>query len=367
MTNKADQPTNETRVVFVAAGGTGGHIYPGLAVARELRARGYDVRIVGTPKGLESNLVPAAGYPLVLLPTVALERSLGAVFRLPIATLRAVAQARSLLRHSHAAAVVGMGGYASVPIMIAARLTRTPALVHESGAVAGRANKLCARLAGRAALSFDVVRNDLAHKLDTRTTGMPLWQTFDQQASPNRPHEPFVVLATGGSQGSMVINQLAIALAKRWRSDPSFRIVLKTGTKHRGTVDALVAPDPVDNLELVDYFESIGDAYAMADVVVTRAGAGTIAELETVGIPAVLLPYPYAPDDHQARNAEVLTNRDAAIMVRDTQATPESVAPWIERLAADDLAYKSACAAALNDVHQHAAAAVADWVDQLTS
>jgi UDP-N-acetylglucosamine--N-acetylmuramyl-(pentapeptide) pyrophosphoryl-undecaprenol N-acetylglucosamine transferase len=160
----------------------------------------------------------------------------------------------------------------------------------------------------------------------------------------------------------MVVNRLAVDLARHWRSDPRIRIVLKTGKQHRSTVDQLIANETLPNLELVDYFDSISAAYALSDAVVTRAGAGTVAELETVGLPAVFLPYPYAPDDHQARNAEVLTDRGAAILVRDDDATAATVAPWIEGLLNDSAAYQNAQKAATNDVHQRAALAVADLV-----
>jgi UDP-N-acetylglucosamine--N-acetylmuramyl-(pentapeptide) pyrophosphoryl-undecaprenol N-acetylglucosamine transferase len=349
-------------VVLVAAGGTGGHIYPGLAVARALRQRGARPIVVGTPKGLESSLVPPAGFELRLLPAISLSKSPKNLVVLPINALRAVLGAINLIRETRPVSVIGMGGYASVALIIAAKLCRVPAIVHESGAVAGRANKLCVLLTRRAAVSFERVRSDLSSKAQLTTTGMPLWVRVDAAETPVRPHDPFTVLATGGSQGSMVVNRLAVDLARHWRSDPRIRIVLKTGKQHRSTVDQLIANETLPNLELVDYFDSISAAYALSDAVVTRAGAGTVAELETVGLPAVFLPYPYAPDDHQARNAEVLTDRGAAILVRDDDATAATVAPWIEGLLNDSAAYQNAQKAATNDVHQRAALAVADLV-----
>jgi UDP-N-acetylglucosamine--N-acetylmuramyl-(pentapeptide) pyrophosphoryl-undecaprenol N-acetylglucosamine transferase len=357
----------------IAAGGTGGHIFPGLALADALTRIAPDTAItfVGTERGLEKRLVPEAGYPLRYVDMVPFAGA-GKV-TLPFALVRAAWQSRRLLKAFGADVAVGMGGYASIPLIVGARLAGVPALIHESGAIAGRANRVAAMLTHNVALAFDEAAHQFKH---ARTVGMPLnpqIADFDRAALRGEARTAFglpegvtMVLVSGGSQGSVRLNEAAVGLAGRWQHRDDVRIVLKAGT---GNVDD-VARALADNggarvVELVSFFDRMDHAYAAADLMLSRAGAGTVAELAAVGLPSILVPYPYAPDDHQAVNASVLTKAGAARMVRDEDATAERLAPMIEELLDDPGRLAEMARATTKVARPHAAEELAAWVLEL--
>jgi UDP-N-acetylglucosamine--N-acetylmuramyl-(pentapeptide) pyrophosphoryl-undecaprenol N-acetylglucosamine transferase len=333
--------------IVVAAGGTGGHIYPGLAVANALRALDPSVQItfVGTPRGLEQRLITT--YPLVMVDMVPWRGSRYAPQFL-MATARATAQ---VLRRVRADAVVAMGGYPSLPTVIGARLRRIPVVIHESGATAGRANRLAARFTPNIAVSF---ASATFPGRSPRVTGMPL-NPENLSGNPGAYAKPMVFI-TGGSQGSVRLNDLAVELAHRWTDT---NIVLKTGKDHR--------VESTGVLHAYDYLDSIGDAYASADVVVTRAGASTVAELAVWGIPSILVPYPHALDNDQDYNAAVLADVGGAVVVRDAEATADVVGPIIEDLLAHSDKRAAMGAAARSVGHKDAAEILARWVLDLAS
>jgi UDP-N-acetylglucosamine--N-acetylmuramyl-(pentapeptide) pyrophosphoryl-undecaprenol N-acetylglucosamine transferase len=332
--------------VVIAAGGTGGHIYPGLALAGALRRRQPDARItfVGTPRGLEQAIVPPRGYPLRLVgmvPFAGAQRLL-----LPAALVRATAQARRVLREEGASVAVGMGGYASIPVVAAARLSGVPALIHESGAIPGRANLVAARFTRNVAVAFDAAAGRFPPSTRTRTVGMPLGDEitgFDRdalraeaRAAFDLPDEVTCLLVTGGSQGSARLNEAAVGLAERWRGRDDVRIVLKAGRAHHDSVVARLPATGAGRVATcVSFFERMDHAYAAADLALCRAGAATVAELAVVGLPAILVPYPFAPYDHQAVNASVLVDAGGAVMVRDNEATAGRLGPLVEELLGD--------------------------------
>lgn len=361
--------------IVIAAGGTGGHIYPGLALAAALRAVDPDVRItfVGTPRGLEQRLIPAEGYDLRLVdmvPFTGWRR-----FVLPLALLRAAAQSRRILRTVGADAVAGMGGYPSIPVILGARLARVPSVIHESGAVSGRANRISARFTANVALSFDKAAAGFP-KATTRTVGMPLGPDiagFDRAGLRARARAEFgvaegvtLVMVNGGSQGSVRLNTAAVELAGRWKDRDDVRLVIKTGRDHTPTVEAALRENGGDRIARpVTYFDRMDTAYAAADIAICRAGAGTVAELAVTALPAVLVPYPHAPDDHQTVNASVLVDARAAVMVRDEEATGERIGAVIEELLADPSRLPAMAAAARATAHPGAAEALAAWVFDL--
>lgn len=358
----------------IAAGGTGGHIFPGLALADAIKRNAPDaaVSFVGTERGLEKTLVPKAGYPLQYLDMVPFTGA-GKV-TLPFALVRAALQARRLLRTQRADVAVGMGGYASIPLIVGARLAGVPSLIHESGAIAGRANRVAALLTSNVALAFD----DAAHQFKgkARTVGMPLnpqLSSFDRAALRPEGRSAFglaegvtMVLVSGGSQGSARLNEAAVGMAGRWKDRDDVRIVLKAGTAHAEGVAARLRDNGGDRVtELVSFIERMDHAYAAADLMVSRAGAGTVAELAVVGLPSILVPYPYAPEDHQAVNASVLTKVGAAQMVRDGEATAERLGPMIESLLDDKERLAEMGRATVKVARPHAADELAAWVLEL--
>ena len=360
--------------VVIAAGGTGGHIFPGLALADALKRVAPDTRVtfVGTERGLEKRLIPEAGYPLRTVDMVPFTGR-GKV-TLPFALVRAAFQARTLLKAEQADVAVGMGGYASIPLIVGARLARVPAIIHESGAIAGRANRVAAMLTRNVALAFD----DAAHQFKggARTVGMPLnpqIAEFDRATLRPEARTAFalpdgvtMVLVSGGSQGSARLNEAAVGMAGRWKDRDDVRIVLKAGIAHADDVAGRLAANGGQRVtELVSFFDRMDHAYAAADLMVSRAGAGTVAELAAVGLPSILVPYPYAMDDHQTVNAGVLTKAGAALMVRDDEATAERLAPMIEELLDDPERLGEMARATAKVARPHAAEELAAWVLEL--
>jgi UDP-N-acetylglucosamine--N-acetylmuramyl-(pentapeptide) pyrophosphoryl-undecaprenol N-acetylglucosamine transferase len=358
----------------IAAGGTGGHIFPGLALADALRRAVPDAGIsfVGTEQGLETTLIPEAGYALQ---TVGMVRSTGRErFLLPFALVRASLQSRRLLRRLRADVAVGMGGYASIPLIVGARLAGVPSLIHESGAVAGRANKLASKLTSNVAVAFDVAAADFGGK--ARTVGMPInpdIADFDRADLRPVARSAFrvddgvtLILVSGGSQGSARLNTAAVGLAGAWKDRDDVRILIKAGKANAEAVDAqLRANGGLAVAEVVSFFERMDHAYAAADLIVSRAGAGTVAELAAVGLPSILVPYPYATEDHQTLNAAVLTEAGAALLVADVEATAERLGPMIEALLDDPNKLEAMSRATAKVARPHAADELAGWVLEL--
>jgi UDP-N-acetylglucosamine--N-acetylmuramyl-(pentapeptide) pyrophosphoryl-undecaprenol N-acetylglucosamine transferase len=362
--------------ILIAAGGTGGHIFPGLALAAAIRKRepSADVSFVGTPRGLEGRIIPDAGYALHLVDMIPFTGARRAL--VPAAFARASWQARRLLRREGAAVAVGMGGYASIPLVAGARLAGVASLVHESGAIPGRANLLAARFTSNVALAFGTAAASFPASTATRVVGMPLSEEiehFDRarlrpeaRTAFDVPDEAGVLLVIGGSQGATTLNRAAVGLAARWRDRPDRRIVLKTGAADLAGIQAdLDAAGCAHVVRAVSFFDRMDHAYAVADLALTRAGAGTVAELAATGLPAVLVPYPYAPHDHQAVNASALVEPGAALMVRNPEATADNLGPVLESLF-DDSARRAAMGSAGRAVSRpHAADDLATWVLEL--
>ncbi|WP_103531768.1 glycosyltransferase [Streptomyces sp. SM11] len=350
--------------VVIGAGGTGGHIYPGLALAEALCRADPDavISFIGTERGLETTLIPAAGYRLHTVDMIPFDSALGAKrFLLPAALLRSGAQARSVLRTQRAQVVVGMGGYPSAPAIVGARMAGLPSVIHESNAVPGRANQFAARLTGNLTVAFDGSRAHLSGGERARTVGMPIAASLaalDRPALREEARRAFgipegarVVLFNGGSLGAARLTAAAVGLAARWRGRADVHLLIKTGpaalaeTRRKladagaGAVEpgesrtpADAGPGPV--AQAVPYLDRMDLAYAVADLVVCRAGSATIAELAATGVPAVLVPYPHAPGDHQTHNARVLSGAGAAHLVPDAETTADRLATLIDPLLA---------------------------------
>ncbi|MFE7138378.1 undecaprenyldiphospho-muramoylpentapeptide beta-N-acetylglucosaminyltransferase [Streptomyces sp. NPDC057644] len=335
--------------VVIGAGGTGGHIYPGLALAEALRRADPDavVSFIGTERGLETTLIPAAGYRLHTVDMIPFDPALGAKrFLLPAALLRSGAQARSVLRTQKAQVVVGMGGYPSAPAIVGAKMAGLPSVIHESNAVPGRANQFAARLTEHLTVAFDGSRAHLSGGERALTVGMPIAASLaalDRPALREEARRAFgipegarVVLFNGGSLGAARLTAAAVGLAARWRGRDDVHLLIKTGPAalaetRQKLIDAGAGPVA----QAVPYLDRMDLAYAVADLVVCRAGSATIAELATTGVPAVLVPYPYAPGDHQTHNARVLSDAGAAHLVPDAETTADRLAELIDPLFAD--------------------------------
>ncbi|MEX1177555.1 MAG: undecaprenyldiphospho-muramoylpentapeptide beta-N-acetylglucosaminyltransferase [Nitriliruptor sp.] len=365
-----------TRRVLIAGGGTAGHVFPAIAVARELTVLAPDIEpvFVGVADRLEAELVPAAGFRLHHVEAVAIPRKLSpALLRVPGGVRAAVRRCEAIAEEEQAEGVVTFGGYVSFPVSWAASRRGLPLVIHEQNAVPGLANRVASRWADRIAVTVPGSADRFRHAERTAVTGNPVRDEvlgLDLAARRDAARERFgldadrpTVLVFGGSQGARRINQAVVGAHGRWASGDvqvlhaaGHRLVEETAAAwervHANTPDG----PPV---RVVDFIDSMADAYAAADVVVCRAGATTIAELTVLGIPAVLIPYPHATGDHQARNAEALAAAGGAVVIPDEELDADSLVAAAEPLLHDPERHRTVAAAARAFGRPDAAANVA--------
>ena len=362
--------------VVIAAGGTAGHVYPGLALADAIRLANPETRVsfIGTPRGLERDAVPEGGYELEMIDVVPWARSLGAKRYLAPASLAAAsARARSLLGRLEPRAVVGMGGYASLPVVLAARTRGIPTLLHEQNAVPGIANVVGARVVRRIALTFEESKKHFV-RAETRVIGNPIRRsiaTLDRAAARAEGVRAFgldaerkTVLVMGGSLGAARLNEATAELAQRWKDRTDVQMLIAAGRAHGASVRERTR-EAGSAVLVVDYFEKMELAYAVADVAICRAGAATVMEVAAVGLPSVLVPYPYARGNHQEFNARALERAGGARVVLDADATKERLAAMVETLLADDLELARMGDAARRFGKPEAAGALAEWTMEI--
>jgi UDP-N-acetylglucosamine--N-acetylmuramyl-(pentapeptide) pyrophosphoryl-undecaprenol N-acetylglucosamine transferase len=326
--------------IIIAGGGTGGHVFPAIAVAEALQSLAdVDVVFCGTERGLEARVVPPRGWRIEFLDVRPLKgqkpsRALGAAFRSARATLHAL----GLVRRLAPRAVLSVGGYASGPVTLAAAMRRVPIAALEPNRVVGLANRLTAPLVQRAYVAWQEAADSFPARA-RRLYGVPLRHGFAPRPYvPRRAGQRARVLVIGGSQGASALNErVPEAMARVRRSVASVEVTHQAGHDREAAVRAAYAREAVD-ASVVAFLDDIAEAIASADVVVARAGAGAIAEITAIGRASVLVPFPHAADDHQARNAEVLSSAGAAVCLRQEIADAPRLALEIERLLSDDSA-----------------------------
>jgi UDP-N-acetylglucosamine--N-acetylmuramyl-(pentapeptide) pyrophosphoryl-undecaprenol N-acetylglucosamine transferase len=325
--------------ILIMAGGTGGHVYPALAVARALQASSREVVWLGTHRGLESRVIPEAGIDMEWISIKGLRRK--GVLALIIAPLQltwALLQSLAVIIRRRPAAVLGMGGFVSGPGGVAAWLTRRPLVIHEQNAAAGLTNRLLARFARVVLQAFPGSFNS---SVGAETVGNPVRQDIAAIPAPTDRYSdrrgPIRILVLGGSQGALALNKVvpaALALV-----DIDMRPVVRhqCGERTLQTAKDAYAENNVD-VELLPFIEDMAEVYAWADLVVCRAGALTVAELCAAGLPAIFVPYPAAVDDHQTANARPMVEAGAATIVQESELTPELLADllrdWLQSRAA---------------------------------
>ena len=308
--------------VLIMAGGTGGHVFPALACAREFQARGYRVHWLGTARGIENRLVPEANLPLHLIEVSGLRgKGLLALLKAPVQLFKALMQARDLVRTLRPVCVLGMGGYVTGPGGLAARLCGVPLIIHEQNAVAGTANRSLALFAQRVCEAFP---NTFARSTKRRTTGNPVRSELFLD-TPRAPlaGRPANLLVLGGSLGAEPLNKLVPAAVSHLLEEERPAVVHQTGAQHAEITQQRYA-DAGLKAHVAPFIEDMAGAYAWADLVICRAGALTVSELAAAGLPAFLVPLPHAIDDHQTRNAEFLAREGAAVLL--PQATTDAAA-----------------------------------------
>jgi UDP-N-acetylglucosamine--N-acetylmuramyl-(pentapeptide) pyrophosphoryl-undecaprenol N-acetylglucosamine transferase len=341
---------------ILAGGGTGGHVIPALAIADELKkSYAAEVLFVGTTRGIENRLVPAAGYPLRLvrvgqLKNVSLMTRAKTVFDLP----RAMWDAGRMLNEFAPDVVIGVGGYASGPAMLAAVVKHIPTLAFEPNVVPGFANRVVARFVSAAAVHFDETAKYFRH---AEVTGVPVRQAFFEIPA-KRGGAP-TLLVFGGSQGAHAINEAMIrCLPELLRQAPEIHIIHQTG--ERDYNDALAAYGGCgESAEVFKFIEDMPAAFARADLVVCRSGASTVAEITAAGKPAIFVPFPRAADDHQRVNAEALARVGAAVVVEESKLEGVWLAETIAALLGDPRRLQVMSAAARGLAHPNAARDIA--------
>jgi len=322
--------------VLIMAGGTGGHVFPAMAVARVLRSRGLDVVWLGTRQRIEARLVPAAGFPIEWIDVEGLRgRGAGGWLAAPFKLLRSVRQALAILRRVRPAVVYGGGGFASGPGGLAAWLMRTPLVIHEQNAVAGMTNRWLARLAGTIAEAFP---GSFAGRGDVITTGNPVREEITTLPEPGQRFAGrsgrLKLLVFGGSQGAATLNRLLPAAVARLPDAVRPLVLHQTGTRQLEETRAAYRQLGVQ-ADVRAFLDDMAGAYGEADFAVTRAGALTVSELAAAGLGALLVPYPAAVDDHQARNAAFLVEAGGARLVRESELDEERLASLLLELLED--------------------------------
>ena len=305
-----------TPATFVmTGGGTGGHVIPALAVARELRLRGHNVRFIGTQRGIEAKLVPASDFPIEWiviggLNRVGLVKTMESLAELPLS----IWQAARVLDRARPAAVFSMGGYVAGPVLIAALWKRIPVVAMEPNAIPGFTHRKLARFVARALVSFPETAEWFPGRA-TEITGLPVREKFFE-IPPKMREDVVTILITGGSQGSRTLNRAAEESWPLWPKDRKIRLVHQTGPKPFDEIEARFRHAGVDG-EVQPFLHDMAEAFAQADIIVSRAGAGAVSELAAAGKPSILIPLPTASDDHQLRNAEAFEHAGAARLVKD--------------------------------------------------
>ncbi len=316
--------------ILIMAGGTGGHVFPGLAVADEMRGRGWNVVWMGARSGLEARLVPARGYPVAWIRAAALRgKGLAAKLLLPLNLLAGFWQSAKAILHHRPDVVLGMGGYVAFPGGMMASLLARPLAVHEQNAIAGLTNRVLAGIADTSLAAFpDALKN-------AEWTGNPVRAEIAAIAEPATRYAgrkgPLRLLVVGGSLGAQALNEIVpkalglMAVAER----PL--VTHQAGEKHLDSLRLNYANANVEG-ELVPFIEDMAQRYAAADLVICRAGAMTIAELSAGGMASVLVPFPHAVDDHQTANARFLSDKGAAILLPQSGLTPEKLSGLLRTL-----------------------------------
>jgi len=318
------------KTALVMAGGTGGHIFPGLAMAEALRDAGWQVHWLGAPNSMEQDLVPAQGFAFEAVSFGGVRgKGIQTLALLPLRLLRAFWQSLQVVRRVQPHVVLGLGGYISFPGGMMASLWGKPLVLHEQNSVPGMANKLLSQLADRVFTAFPGVFKT------GHWVGNPLRKAFTEQAQPAARFAgrsgPLRLLVVGGSLGAKALNDTVPQALALMSASQRPTVIHQSGAKQ---IDALRANYQAAGVEaeLVPFIEDMATAFAQADVVICRAGASTVTELAAVGVAAMLVPFPFAVDDHQTTNAQFLASAGGGWLMPQAELTPQGLADWLSGL-----------------------------------
>ncbi|HYL85953.1 MAG TPA: undecaprenyldiphospho-muramoylpentapeptide beta-N-acetylglucosaminyltransferase [Candidatus Angelobacter sp.] len=350
--------------LLIAGGGTGGHVFPAIAIAGEWLSRGKEreVVLVGTERGIEMKLVPQAGLPLETLRVAGLKGKGGATVVKNLAMLApAMLDARRVLRKHQPIAAFGVGGYAAGPMLLATWLARVPNIIFEPNAEPGFTNKVLARISKRIATGYEISARTWGKK--AIVTGCPVRPEFFSIA-PRTPQRPFRLLVTGGSQGALPINRTFVdamdVLASR---KDELSIVHQTGERDYNAVRTAYARREI-NAEVVPFLTNMAERFAWADVIVCRAGAITAAEIAAAGRAAIFIPFGRATDSHQLRNAQEMTRAGAGRLITETDLTAEKLTSEIFALLDRPQEIEAITSAARALARPHAARDIVNLIEE---
>ncbi|MGX7109316.1 undecaprenyldiphospho-muramoylpentapeptide beta-N-acetylglucosaminyltransferase [Facklamia miroungae] len=320
---------NKVKRIVLSGGGTGGHIYPALALYRALKTKGdIEVLYIGTNKGLESKLVPQEGIPFEAVEITGLKRSLSIDnLKLIYKLFNSTRKAKKLIRDFQPDIVLGTGGYVCGPVLLAASRLKIPTMIHEQNSVAGITNKFLARFVNRIAVCFEEAESQFGkYQNKVVLTGNPRGQeVIATPRIPNGLSEQFglrddqpTVLVFGGSRGAPAINQAGIKALENWLA-ANYQVIIATGQSHFQQLEheALGRINNSTNVRIVPYIDNMPSVFQAIDLVVCRAGATTLTELTALGLPSILIPSPYVTNNHQEHNALSLVNQNAAVMIKE--------------------------------------------------
>lgn len=314
-----------SKTIVIMAGGTGGHIFPGLAVADEFQQRGYEIIWFGTVAGMESTLVKEANIPLEILPIQGVRgKGFLSILAAPINIGKSIAMSVGFLRRVNPVLVIGMGGFVAGPGGIAAKLRGIPLVIHEQNAIPGTTNKILSKFATQVMTAFphvfkraEVVGNPLRSKFESL---LP----YPERIAARKDKGPINILVCGGSRGAKAINELLPKVFLTLSKIKKIRIWHQCGKHHASeTQKAYEAAD--FSHQVSPFINDMNEAYAWADFVICRSGALTVSELSVAGLPSILIPFPFAIDDHQTANGEFLVKAGAAVLLQQSSLTAEKL------------------------------------------
>lgn len=321
--------------ILVMAGGTGGHIFPGLAVAELLRNRGWQVAWLGNPSGMEYRLVPMRGFPFEAVNFGGLRgKGLLTKLMLPINLARACLQSWQIIRRLKPSVVLGMGGYITFPGGLISVLLKRPLVLHEANSVAGSANRYLSKIASKTLTGFPDTLPE------AEWVGNPIRVEFESIAPPAERYGtrtgPLTLLVVGGSLGAAVLNETIPAALALMPAEQRPQVLHQAGEKHLAELKQRYAEYGVA-ADVSPFIENMPEAYAAADLVVCRSGAMTVSEIAACGVAACFVPFPFAIDDHQTSNAEFLASADAAKLWPQTDLSPIALADWLKNIQRPEL------------------------------
>ncbi len=326
--------SSENKRLLVMAGGTGGHVFPALAVAKLLSGRGWDVLWLGTRERMEARVVPRHGFNIEFIDIQGV-RGNGLIrkFMAPLKILRSVIQAKAVINRFRPDVVLGMGGFASGPGGVAAKLAGIPLILHEQNAIPGMTNKLLSRIATRVLCAFE---GTFAAPVSAEVVGNPIRRELIENYEQALDDSALKVLVVGGSLGAKVFNDLLPDVVADLSARQAVTVWHQAG---RGNLDAVKQAYAGQNqqsmVQVAEFIDDMQAAYRWADVVLCRSGALTVSELAAMGKPSILVPYPHAVDDHQTLNARVLVDAGAALLLPQPVATAQRLAEKLTLLAQD--------------------------------